>query len=224
MTMKTRIGWRALSPLLAVLLLGIGGIVYTACEQEQPDEIDEHFEQTPYSSRARSEGGIERPRLIPSAATITFIDQQVAFEFDGGDPPVRWTVADDDAGDIHRNGDRDAVYTADTLGPNTVIAEDSEGRTAAATINQNLAPLQISPSGTQNIPAGGGAAGTGTFTASGGLAPYDWTVFLGAMTASLTPSGDTTQCDYETSAATGTNTLYVTDMIGDSAQVTIVQL
>jgi hypothetical protein len=207
---------RLLVPAVAAALAGL----YLACEKEPQDEVDKYFEQHPYRSESRgADEGTEDLVMTPANAAVTFVGEQVQFHVEGGNPPFSWSVANDADGDIDEQGDRDALYTADTLQPNTVVAVDDDGRTAIGHINHTVADLQISPSGDQQIPPSTAA----NFIASGGAPPYNWSQFK-SMGALATGGANSENCTYTANATSGTNVLIVTDFVGDSAQVTIRQV
>ncbi|MBM4144018.1 MAG: hypothetical protein FJ225_10575 [Lentisphaerae bacterium] len=219
--MKAAFRAHRMAVLIATLVLAGGGLLYVACEKEEEDEIDRFFSQNPYRSRSHDAGDeTEALTMDPENATVTFLGEEIHFRVEGGEEPFDWSVADDGAGNVDEQGERDAIYKADTLDPNTVVAVDRDGKTAVGKINQTTAPLQIIPSGTQTILAGD----TVNYEATGGSAPYDWSQFRPSF-ATLTMGGaDNEELQYDSNVGqTGTNIVVVTDRVGDSAQVSVIQ-
>jgi hypothetical protein len=220
--MRTQFRSRLVLPALAPLLAVAAAAVYLACEKEVQDEVDKYFKEHPYASgQDRSaEEGVEGLRMLPATAAVTFIGEEIHFRVEGGDEPFRWDVADDDHGEVTENGERDAVYKAKTLDPNSVIAVDDEGRTAVGRVGFTTAALSVTPA-TLTVAANPGD--TYNFIAAGGSAPYSWHTVIGTLGAIVGNGGDNETATYTvTSGNAGTNTVVLVDQAGATAQASVI--
>lgn len=206
----------------AGLLMALG-LVLIGCELFQPTDVDNYFEQNPYPSKGRDKENPGDLIIDPTAATVEWIGEKVVFTVDKGNEPFEWRVAESAHGSITRmDNDRQAVYKCKTLEPNTVIAEDANGRTIAAPINTVIGDLQI-VGGNVTIPAGSGTV-VG-FVAVGGVPPYDWKITFSSLATVAESGPDDENCTYtETGGpgATGTNLLIVVDQLSNVDQVSII--
>lgn len=139
--------------------------------------------------------------VTPDAVTLSSNGDKVVFAANGGNPPFRWGVGDDDRGKISVRNDREAIYTRKGAGNNAVTVIDDAGFAAVASITQPDTPtLAISPSSATTT-----TNGTLVFTASGGTEAYTWSIASG--TGIVSP-------------ATGSSTVY-TSIDGDTDVVAL---
>ena len=204
------------------LLAGAFGLLM-GCESDKDtnvDGLDVYFEEHPYVTDPRDNpNGIVT--LKPLSAQITFIGQTITFQAVGGKEPYIWDVVYADRGHVASRSEDQGIYTSTTLEPNTIICFDGAGHSGVA---------QISASGTNTpvttltvLPASANLAAFGdsvSLTASGGTAPYYWSVTdlsLGNVSAGV---GSTV---VYTRSFSGNNIVSVTDSASNTKQVPITQ-
>ncbi|MCM2277184.1 MAG: hypothetical protein NDJ89_03845 [Oligoflexia bacterium] len=147
-----------------------------------------------------------RPALSisPTSKTLS-VGNGATFAAAGGIPPYSYSLAAGTGTISASSGD----YTAPgTPGTATVRVTDAAGATADATVTVN-GPISLSPASTQLV-----AGGSRTFTASGGVAPYAYSVAAGD--GSITAGGD-----YTAGASSGSATVRATDSLGNFAESSI---
>ncbi len=142
-------------------------------------------------------------QIAPAAASVAEVSGLLSFSATGGTPPYSYSV-------IPGTGTGSIVagtgaFTAGTVGSVTVRVTDSKGRTsdAAITITPTGAVLAISPVNV-SINAGGGL----TFVASGGTAPYTFSL---TASGSGSPTIGAGTGAYTAGAVVGADTIEVQD-------------
>ena len=147
-----------------------------------------------------------RPALSVGPGVVTLaVNNETPFLASGGVSPYVYSVAFGGGSIDPGTG----LYTAPaTSGSAVVLATDSLGNTASASVTIKPA-LAISPTA-----AALGATGQTTFSATGGLAPYTFSVIgtgtIGATTGAYTAPG-----------SFGTDTVRVTDSLGNTSNATV---
>jgi hypothetical protein len=118
-------------------------------------------------------------------------------------------------------GNATGVYTGLSSGSYTVTITDSNGCDATTTTITLTDPVVLSNTTTADVTllCNGDSDGTGTFTVSGGTAPYTFTVDTNTTGGTIPAQGATTQ-DF-TNAGAGIVTVTVTDVNGCFEQQTI---
>jgi len=207
---------------LGLFLIALGAMWQFGCEyqdlkQEEPeDEIDRYFQQNAPRSQSRQHANSEDLVISPQSASVTFIGQEILFTITGGKTPFHWHVGDTADGSIDKqDNQRQAVYTAKTLEPNTVLANDRDGKTALAGVGQVVAPLSMQPA-SLTIPHA--VANTYTFIAIGGSAPYNWQHVISSLGTVAGDGGDNETATYTVTGAggIGTNLIVLIDQAGSS--------
>ena len=181
--MKTiRESWNL--PVLALGALLAGAL--TGCDVgSSPDtgDLDGYFTANPLVSDPRLPGAPSDVSVTPASGNVANIGDIVVFTVHGGEKPWHWGAANGNGTmqDLGEKGEQ-GLYTATAIGPNTVIVYDSNGHAALADITVSSTALSISPASATLTNNGA----TATFVASGGLAPYTWTLLNGngALSAS----------------------------------------
>ena len=228
MKLTRAFGKEILAGLLTFSLFGL----FIGCELNdapETNDIDRYFDEHPYVSDPRVYGP-SVVKVTPTAASATFIGEELAFIGSGGDGPYIWDIANTSAGSLSVRGWSQCIYRVKKLEPNDVIVYDQHGHAAIARITVGSAtntpvtptptptpsPLTVSPSGATLNDFGD----TVMLTASGGTAPYSWTVANLALGNLNTSSGSTV---IYTRSFSGNNSVTVTDSDGDSRAVPIQQ-
>ena len=106
------------------------------------------------------------PLLISPEQASLAVGQTMSFNAQGGRPPYSWSLSNTGVGSINNNGQLLAAAT----GVTQVIVRDSAGVTTR-TGNINVMEIAISPAAVTLLPGQ-----SIQFTASGGLAPYQWSI------------------------------------------------
>jgi hypothetical protein len=146
--------------------------------------------------------------LNPEEATVSSTST-CTFAASGGKPPYAYAVLSPALGSIDPAS---GLYTAPAqAGSDTVRATDSIGNTADAELTVTPpGPLAISPSSI-TLTAGSSI----TFSASGGLTPYSFSIAAGAGT--IDPASGV----YTAPTEVGVDTVRVTDSAGSIAEATV---
>lgn len=141
-----------------------------------------------------------------SPATITLaVNNATTFTASGGVSPYTYSLLSGGGSVVAGTG----VYTAPASAGSAVVrVTDSLGNTSDASVTINSA-LQISPS-TITLAVNG----TTSFSASGGVSPYSYSVFAGG--GSVNSSGL-----YTAPASTGSATVRVTDSLGNTSDAAV---
>lgn len=143
--------------------------------------------------------------ISPSAKTLA-VNNQFTFSGSGGTPPLSYSM-------VSGGGSIDSVsgvYTAPASSGSAVVrVSDSLGATADANVTVNAA-LAISPS-SQTLAING----TLSFSSSGGVIPYTYSVVSGSGSINASTGA------YTASASTGTDVVRVTDSLGNTTDATI---
>jgi len=131
---------------LAITALGIAPlfVLLPGCEKDaniSDSGLDSYFDSHPYVSDPRQ--SYDTPTTIqlfsisPISATISYAGQTVLFSISsGGDTPFTWDVASGSVGSVatQPGNDRQATYTAASVGENSVIVYDKNGYSAIGSI------------------------------------------------------------------------------------------
>jgi hypothetical protein len=182
---------RGLFPLALALVVALVG-----CEDGGNDRAADYFSENNIDQSALPTD-YEKPSIDPASASLAKIGDQVTLTGVGGMGPYRWEVRDSSRGRLTVRAWSQALYTRTGDGDNTVIMYDRTGHLALANIAQPDTPLlNVSPAAA-NLAADGDNV---VFTASGGVAPYTWT---------LTGPGTL-------SSTSGTNTRYTRNAAGNA--------
>jgi hypothetical protein len=146
--------------------------------------------------------------ISPDEATVS-ATSTCLFAASGGKPPYAYALASPALGSIDPAG---GLYTAPALaGSDTVRATDAIGNTADAELTVTPpGPLAISPSAITLT-----AGSTITFSASGGLTPYSFSMAGGLGTI------DSLTGFYTAPSEAGMDTVRVTDSAGSTAEATV---
>lgn len=214
-------GWMNVVRVLAVVAVSVSFL--TACEDEDSPNtgsLDDWFERNPMVNDPRSGTSVRDIVVSPATATITFPGQQVNFRALGGIGAYTWAVADSAVGSVVRLGQTaEAVYTANVVGPNSIIVYDSRGQAGVATVGGETSSL-VAVANPDEITQPGGRS---ILTATGGTPPYNWSV---ADIALGTIDGPTTGNSVVYVASTvgfGDNTIRCEDAAGTVVNVLIKQ-
>jgi len=201
--------WRI--PALALGLCLAGALA--GCEpgggSPNTDGVDSYFDEHPFVSDPRLPGAPSDVWVTPDSGTIANVGDIIVFTAHGGEKPYTWGAANNN-GSLENLGEKgeQGLYTAKGLGDNTVIVYDSNGHAALAYVTVSSSALGVLPT-SATLNANGD---TVTFTASGGLPPYNWTLLNG--NGSLSASAGSTVV--YTRNLTGGNSLTVQDSTGIS--------
>ncbi|MCB0490530.1 MAG: SprB repeat-containing protein, partial [Cyclobacteriaceae bacterium] len=166
----------------------------------------------------------EPPELTLTGADILLgcngiADGAGSFVAGGGTPGYTFTVDANTAGATTVATATTLDFTNADVGLITVTVEDNAGCTVQHTINITEPPaLVLTPTANFLLDCSGDTDGTGTFTASGGTAPYVFTVDANTTGATETPGATT--FDFS-NAGVGLVTVTVTDANLCTAQATI---
>jgi hypothetical protein len=146
--------------------------------------------------------------LSPDKATVS-ATSTCLFTASGGKPPYSYALASPTLGSIDPAG---GLYTAPALaGSDTVLASDAIGNTAEAELTVTPpGPLAISPSAITLA-----AGSTLSFSASGGLTPYSFSLGRGQGTI------DASSGFYTAPGEAGIDIVRVTDFAGSTAEATV---
>jgi PKD repeat protein len=141
---------------------------------------------------------------LSPASSIIAVNDVLALNATGGVAPYTFSIAAG-GGSVNASGQ----YTASSsAGSATVQVTDSEGHVATSAVTINSA-LALAPASATIA-----ASDAVTFTASGGVPPYSYTVFSGGGT--ISGSGA-----YTAPSATGTAVVRVTDAVANSVSASI---
>ncbi|MEI6516261.1 MAG: hypothetical protein WCO77_09795 [bacterium] len=213
-TVKRWIGALAMSVIVSVIPGG--------CDSGTGDqsELDNYFANHPMVNDPR-DGGSSIVSLTPAEAVVNIVGGRAVFAFRGGVAPYTWDVSDHSVGSISGSGEQ-GVYTATTVGNNNVIAYDRNGNAAIAKISGSSGgstggDLAVSASATSLDSTGS----MSVLNATGGVAPYTWTVATGSKGGFV--DGDTGATVIYVRDAAGDNAVTVTDSVGTKASVVINQ-
>ncbi|MGE0588408.1 MAG: gliding motility-associated C-terminal domain-containing protein [Cyclobacteriaceae bacterium] len=166
----------------------------------------------------------EPPELTLTGADILLgcngiADGAGSFVAGGGTPGYTFTVDANTAGATTVATATTLDFTNADVGLITVTVEDNAGCTVQHTINITEPPaLVLTPTANFLLDCSGDTDGTGTFTASGGTAPYNFAVDANTTGATETPGATT--FDFS-NAGVGLVTVTVTDANLCTAQATI---
>jgi len=160
--------------------------------------------------------------VTPAGNQSIDASESVSFTASGGDGTYSWSRSETGFGTLSSTSGTTVTYTAGDETGTQIITVQSGGETVTRRVNQTAAAgggtLAISPSVANAANVNSGASEV--FTASGGTAPYTWTVSNSA-TGSVSPMQGV-NVTYS-AVGTDTQTLTVTDNDGSSQSITIVQ-
>ena len=124
-------GFRMLS--LGLLVFGALSVgLFCGCE----DDPDLDTGDTSYTGGDRDSTSSTAMSITPSATTVTNNGGVVSFNVAGASGAATWSVQDISKGSILTQGARSATYQRAAAGDNVVIATDSRGSAAFATVSQ----------------------------------------------------------------------------------------
>ncbi len=125
-------GFRMLSlGLMVIGALSIG--VFCGCEDEPDMDISEEFDDGNSAGGTRDSTALV---ISPITATLTNNGAVVSFKVAGASGSVNWSVQDISKGSILTQNSSAATYQRAASGDNVVIATDSQGSAAFATVSQ----------------------------------------------------------------------------------------
>jgi hypothetical protein len=211
---------RLLSLLVIAVLTLVPSFLLTGCEGEDSpntEGLDSYFSEHPFISDPRDRTSARIVTISPESAEVSFSGQQIVFTAVGGRKNYGWDTADHTKGTVVvRPGTESAVYTASAVGPNDVIVYDQDGHAAVATINGPTTPL-IAIANPNELTSDGDLS---VLTASGGVAPYFWSV--GDIALGNVSPNDGSSVVY-TRAHDPDNSVTVDDSAGNSYTIVIKQ-
>jgi len=215
---------RLILALAVVAIISAMFFAITGCESDGDtgSGLDAYFAANPFISDPRTTGDLSNGGLSlsssPDPALVTTAGQKVIWTVSGGDTPFTWAVASTTPGSIaaQTGNTRQAVYTVATVTKNNVIVSDANGYAAIGEITTGTTPgVQITPASWDVT------ASPTTFTASGGVPPYVWDT-VSHTVGTVTGSGTQNQTgSYATANFSGTNSIVVTDSLGNSATANV---
>ena len=200
-------------------------LMLAACETGDDADtagVDDYFSTHPYVTDPRLPTSPRGVGISPTSASVTFAGQDVIFQATGGKGWYRWDVADSAKGSVTptAEGSPQAVYRCLSVGPNTVIAYDSDGNAAMAAINGSVATnAALSVTATPASLAVMGAKSV--LAASGGSAPYNWAV--SDITRGTVSAAQGASVYYTRGLNAGDNAVTCTDNAGAAVIVIISQ-
>ena len=161
-------------------------------------------------------------QILPTSVTIDFpqTGQTIQFRVVGGTPPYgAWSASIPALGTIDQSG----IYTVASSvnqGVNTVSILDSAGAVATAQVTHQIeqATLRILPSAASLDENGD----TAWFAATGGTAPYGWSIVYPGRGTITSVSADTTTMTYQRTSQ-GDQTVLLSDAAGNAATVDVTQ-
>ncbi|QSE96897.1 gliding motility-associated C-terminal domain-containing protein [Fulvivirga lutea] len=147
-------------------------------------------------------------------------DAAGTFTASGGTAPYGFTIDSNTATATTSTTATTLDFTGGSVGEVTVTVTDANGCTdqATITITEPATATTLTPTADVVLDCAGDADATGTFTASGGTAPYGFTI--DSNTATATTSTTATTLDF-TGGSAGEVTVTVTDANGCTDQATI---
>jgi hypothetical protein len=157
--------------------------------------------------------------LHPVSATVAVSDT-MTFTATGGVGPFRWSIAPNKSGSSFTSTCAGATcaYQSGTTGGvvDTVVITDSLGNTASADVTVNPA-LAIVPS-----QATIAVLDAIALSAIGGVQPFNWSISTNASGGAFTGScSNVTSCTYTAGSNFGTDTVTVTDALGNTSTIVI---
>lgn len=211
MKMMRRLAWSGLSIGVATLLMAT-----TGCDDDaDTSAADNYVYGSSGSGSSRTSTALA---ITPSSGTITFPGQQITFQAKGGTASYSWGVGNTSRGTVTPGGSGNSygVYTANQVGPNTVIVYDATHKSAVATLAGTEISIAISPDATLN-----NDGEKVSLKVSGGVAPYNWTVSDTTLGNIITGGASSTEV-YERYHV-GDNAVRVSDARGNIANAVIKQ-
>ncbi len=129
-------GFRMFS--LGMLVFGALSIgVFCGCEDDPDmDNVGDEFDDGSTAGGDRDGANYARMEISPSSTTVTNNGNAVSFTVRGGAGTATWSVQDISKGSILTQSATDATYQRAAAGDNVVIATDSRGNAAFATVSQ----------------------------------------------------------------------------------------
>jgi hypothetical protein len=141
----------------------------------------------------------------------------ITFTVKGGTPSYTWHVVNNNGRIRSADGNgSQGIYNADAIAANTVIVFDADGHSAIASVGTTtVSGLLITPT-TATSTVNGDVI---TFTASGGVPPYTWTLLNGHGSLNTTTGTSV----FYTRTSAGDNGLTVSDSQGSTYNAEISQ-
>lgn len=129
-------GFRMFS--LGLLIIGALSItVFCGCEDDPDmDNVNEEFDDGNSAGGDRDNSTSSIMEISPGSTTLTNNGSVVSFAVAGGSGTATWSVQDISKGSILTQSSRSATYQRAAAGGNVVIATDSNGNAAFATVSQ----------------------------------------------------------------------------------------
>lgn len=123
---------------LGLLVIGALGIsVFCGCENgPDTNNVQDQFNNGNAAGGTRDSQGSFTMEITPSAAVLTNNGAVVSFTVEGASGSSSWTVQDISKGSIITQSGTAATYQRASAGDNVVIATDSRGNAAFATVSQ----------------------------------------------------------------------------------------
>lgn len=128
--------------LIAVMMAGvvIGCGFFCGCEDNpDTDNVDSYFDSNSIDSaddRPGVDSADKAMAVSPSSTSLTNNGAVVQFNVEGASGSVSWSVQDISKGSILTQSSDSATYQRSAAGGNVVIATDSSGNAAFATVSQ----------------------------------------------------------------------------------------
>ena len=127
-------------PVCAVFMAGVLAISLSGGCEGNPDteNVNNYFDGNPAAAATRpAPAGSAQMRIAPSEVALTnYNGEATLFKVEGASGAVAWSVQDISKGSILTQSNTEATYQRAASGDNVVIATDSRGNAAFATVFQ----------------------------------------------------------------------------------------
>jgi hypothetical protein len=122
---------------LGIVVIGILSIgVFCGCEDEPEMDINDQFDDGNDAGGDRDSVNSTTMQISPAATTLDTDKAVASFSVVGASGSVTWSVQDIYTGSILTQSATAATYQRAHAGDNVVIATDSSGNAAFATVSQ----------------------------------------------------------------------------------------
>lgn len=125
--------------MMASLVAAVGGLLVGCEDSPDTDNVDSYFDGNAIDGaddRPGTSDASENMAVTPASTTITNNGDVAQFNVEGAVGAVSWSVQDISKGSILTQSSEAATYQRAAAGGNVVIATDSSGNAAFATISQ----------------------------------------------------------------------------------------